>query len=357
MKRQRKFLKRGFVSIWQFLIFFALAAFVVTNCFLLFFSGFDIPKDIIKERAWITFFNVIMLSALFTAIDILRRNYMVKRPLRRILEATQKIRQGDFSVRIPPRYFTGPKNEFDIIIEDFNKMAEELSGIETLRTDFVANVSHELKTPLAVIQNYSTMLQDLELTKEKRVEYAKILASASNRLSDLITNILKLSKLENQQIYPETKVYNLSEQICECLLNFEALWEEKKLELKTKIEEEIYINADAELLTLVWNNLFSNAVKFTEEGGCIGVFLYTEDSYVVVQVSDTGCGISPEMGAHIFEKFYQGDNSHAVQGNGLGLALIKRVVDIMQGEILVQSELGTGSTFTVKLRRYLDGKI
>lgn len=170
-------------------------------------------------------------------------------------------------------------------------------------------------------------------------------------MAHLITNILKLNKLENQQIFPTIKEYDLSEQIVECLLQFENTWEKKNIDIITDIPDGISINADAELLTLVWNNLLSNAFKFTEFGGTVKVQLTADESYVTVIVSDTGCGMKPEVGVRIFDKFYQGDTSHSTQGNGLGLALVKRVMDIMQGEISVESVCGKGSTFTVKLRR------
>ena len=228
-------------------------------------------------------------------------------------------------------------------------MTAELAGVETLRTDFISNVSHEIKTPLAVIQNYGTMLQSDALTPEERKTYAAAITEQTKKLSDLITNILKLNRLENQQIYPEKKRYNLTEQLCECLLMFEYAWEKKNLEIETDMEEEVYVCEDAELLSLVWNNLFSNAIKFSEEEGTVGVSLKKEGDKVVVSVRDTGCGISPDVGAHIFDKFYQGDTSHATQGNGLGLALVKRVIDITGGEISVQSVPGEGTTFTVRL--------
>ncbi len=230
-------------------------------------------------------------------------------------------------------------------------MAEELSGLETLRTDFIANVSHELKTPLAVMQNFGTMLGQPGLSEEKRMEYANAVTNASRRLADLITNILKLNKLENQQIYPQTREYNLSEQICQCLLQFENIWEKKNISIETNLPEDIRIHADEELLSLVWNNLLSNAFKFTPENGRVSLSLSADEGEAVVTVSDTGCGMKPETGAHIFEKFYQEDTSRATQGNGLGLALVKRVMDIIHGEIDVESIQGKGSTFTVKIRR------
>lgn len=215
-------------------------------------------------------------------------------------------------------------------------------------------MSHELKTPLAVIQNYGTMLQLPGLSEEKRMEYAKAVTGASRRLANLITNILKLNKLENQQIYPAVDTYDLGEQLCECLLSFESAWEDKDLEIETDVEEEVMVDTDAHLLSLVWNNLFSNAVKFTEPYGKVSLSMKSEGEFAVVKVSDTGCGIPSEVGKHIFEKFYQGDTSHATQGNGLGLALVKRVMDIIGGDISVSSKVGKGSTFTVRIRRKRD---
>jgi signal transduction histidine kinase len=208
-----------------------------------------------------------------------------------------------------------------------------------------------MKTPLAVMQNYGTLLQSPELSDEKRVEYAKGVADASRRLADMMTNILKLNRLENQTIFPQKTVFDLGEQLCESLLQYESVWEKANIEIETDIEDEVKVEADAELLSLVWNNLFSNAFKFTGDGGKVGVSLTTDGNCAVVSVSDTGCGMPPEVGAHIFEKFYQGDTSRATQGNGLGLALVKRVVDIMQGEIGVESAVGKGTTFTVKIEK------
>jgi signal transduction histidine kinase len=171
----------------------------------------------------------------------------------------------------------------------------------------------------------------------------------------MMTNILKLNRLENQQIYPNLTTFDLGEQLCESLLQYESTWERKNIEIETDIAEGVLVSADAELLSLVWNNLFSNAFKFTEDGGKVSLTLTADGDYATVKVTDTGCGMSAEVGAHIFEKFYQGDTSHATQGNGLGLPLVKRVVDIMQGEIGVESAVGVGTTFIVKIRRIDNG--
>lgn len=354
-----KEIRHSLFSLRSYLLFFSLVAFLVTCCFLLFISelqgamGMEFEESQIKSAATATFGNVIFLSLLCTLIDGIRRKVTVQRPVKRILAATHALTQGDFSARIKPFHGFDSKNEFDIIIEDFNKMAQELSGTETLRTDFIANVSHELKTPLAIMQNYATMLQSPQLTEAQRMEYAGAVTDATRRLSDLITNILKLNKLENQQIFPDRSRYELSEQLCQCLLGFEELWERKNLQIETQLDQPVEIDGDEELLTLVWNNLFSNAVKFTQPGGTVKVSLAARGEFAVVTVADSGCGISAEVGRHIFEKFYQGDPSHTTQGNGLGLALVRRVTDIMGGEISVESQPGQGSVFTVRLPRTL----
>ena len=349
--RQQK--RRAF---WQlFGIFFLLIAFVLTSSMFLFMTflerdtGIRFTAQNIGLAALVTFGNVFLLSLLCALADMLRRMHTVERPVKKILEGAEQVMNGDLSVQI--EHVKGAENGFNVIIDYFNRMIKELGGIETLRTDFIANVSHELKTPLAVIQNYSTLLQQPELSEENRLDYARTVSGAARRLTDLITNILKLNKLENQQIYPSKTVFDLGEQLCECLLSFESAWEEKRLEIKTEIEDGVAVESDRELLSLVWNNLFSNAVKFTEPGGTVGLKLCTDEDHAVVEVSDTGCGISPESTEHIFEKFYQGDSSHATQGNGLGLALVKRVVDIVGGEINVKSEVGAGSTFIIRLKR------
>ncbi len=343
-------------SISSFFLFFLTVGFIVSCCMMLFISiladtmELAITSENVAAAAKITFWNVILITLLFKLADYIRRKIMVDRPTKIITEATEKIMAGDFSVRIRPMQSSGMEG-FDQIAAAINQMAEELGSVETLRTDFIANVSHEMKTPLAVMQNYGTLLQAPDLTEEQRIEYAKGVTDASRRMADMMTNILKLNRLENQQIFPEPTEFDLGEQLCECLLQYENIWEKADIEIETEIAENIRVKADAELLSHVWNNLFSNAFKFTPSGGPVTVSLTATEHHAIVKVTDTGCGMTPEVGAHIFEKFYQGDTSHSAQGNGLGLALVKRVVDIMQGEISVESAVGKGSAFTVKIRR------
>ena len=355
MKKYRQ--KPFFRALQNYVTFFLLVAFIVSCSTMLFVSvmresmGLVLTKENMETAAKLTFGNVLLISFGAATIDYIRRKRMVDKPVKQIMDALDQVMQGDFTVRIAHvKEFAG-ETGFNEVINAINKMTAELEGTETLRTDFIANVSHELKTPLAVMANLSTMLQQPGLSDAERMEYAKDISHSARRLAALITNILKLNKLENQQIFPQPQEFDLGEQLCECLLGFEDAWEKKNLEIETDIQDDVRIKSDSELLSLVWNNLISNAVKFTPEGGTVGVTLKADGKKVFVSVRDTGCGMTAETGKHIFEKFYQGDTSHATQGNGLGLALVKRVVDILGGEITVQSVYGQGSTFTVSIRR------
>ena len=349
-------IRRLLKTVNNYIVFFFVVAFAVTCCMLLFINtladtmGLTFTESNITSAAKITFGNVVLITLIFGTIDYIRRKIMVERPVKIITNAAEKIMHGDFSARIAPMHGAGMEG-FNQIGTAINKMAQELSGIETLRTDFIANVSHELKTPLAVMGNYATMLQRPGITEEQKNEYAKSISEAARKLAQLITNILRLNKLENQQIFSTPMDFNLGEQLCECLLGFEDVWESKNIEIEADIQEDVHIKSDPELMSLVWNNLISNALKFTPEGGKVSVGLDADEDYVIVSVSDTGCGMKPEIGRHIFEKFYQGDTSRATQGNGLGLALVKRVVDILDGEISVESAYNQGSTFTVRFKR------
>lgn len=355
--KQDRLIKAVLQGISHYVVFFLLVAFVITCCTMLFVStlrdtlGITLTDANVSAAAKITFWNVALLSLLFTVIDAVRRKLTVERPVKRITDAAEMIVQGDFSVRIKPQTRFASDDTFNRVIECFNKMAQELGSVETLRSDFIANVSHEMKTPLAVMQNYGVLLQTPGLSEEKRLEYAKGVTDASRRMADMMTNILKLNRLENQQIYPKTTEFDLGEQLCECLLQYETVWESAEIEIDTDIAQDVRVRADAELLWAVWSNLFSNAFKFTPSGGRVTVTLSATAHHAVVTVADTGCGMSAEVGAHIFEKFYQGDTSHSAQGNGLGLALVKRVVDILHGEIGVESAVGKGTAFTVKISK------
>lgn len=339
--------RKSGVSALGALMFFALIALIIQIAILVY--DYIIQRTSNKLLIAILILIVILiLAAICTTIDVFRRKIMVDKPVNKILEATKAIAKGDFSVRLTPTHSYEKYNEYDLVMENLNIMAAELSKSEVLKTDFISSVSHEIKTPLAVIQSYATLLSDDTITGEERQRYVKALTQATKRLNDLITNILKMNKLENQEIKHDISRFNLTAQLGEIIVGYEEIIENKGIELECDLED-IEICSCPSYLEIVWNNLISNAIKFTDQGK-ITVTLKGDNGGARVSVSDTGCGIDSETGSKIFEKFYQGDTSRKSQGNGLGLALVKRVMDVLGGEITVESERGKGSTFTIALK-------
>lgn len=304
-------------------------------------------SGILQTHIILTYWLVVAMGLTIFIRWQMKKTY--ETPLIKMSEATKRVAQGDFSVYIPPTHTADKLDYLDVMIIDMNKMIEELGSIETLKTDFVSNVSHEMKTPLAVIKNYAELLQMDTITEERRLEYAKSIEDAASKMTDLIGNILRLNKLENQRIIPQVDDYDVCRQLCDCILGFEEAWEKKNIELEADLQDSAMVKADESLLELVWNNLLSNAVKFTEPGGTITVRQVSDGNQVRVTISDTGCGIEEKSLQHIFDKFYQGDTSHATEGNGLGLALVHRVLTLLDGDIQVESKVGQGTSFVITI--------
>jgi len=289
-------------------------------------------------------------AALFSAFFSRVVHKTFRAPLDEFAQATEKVANGDFTVFIQTKNDKRGMNAFyGRIAVNFNKMVQELKSVETLKTDFFSNVSHEIKTPIAAIQNSAQILQKDILTDDQRKEYAANIVKSAQRLSELITNILRMDKLEKQTIGPTASKFDLCEQLCQCLLQFDDVLEKKDIKLDVEIDDSLMITADESLLEIVWSNLLSNAVKFTEQGGTVMLKQTSTSEDAIVSITDTGCGINDETVRHIFDKFYQGDTSHSSEGNGLGLALVSRIIDLVDGSITVNSEQGKGSTFTVRL--------
>lgn len=266
-------------------------------------------------------------------------------PITKFSIATNEIAKGNFEVELDESHSVDEVREMAV---HFNRMVRELRSIETLRSDFVVNVSHEFKQPLASIEGYATLLQDHSLSEAEREEYTKVIMDSARQLSTLSGNILKLSKLENQELIVEKQAYRLDEQIRQALLLLEPQWSSKQLELNIELTK-VHYEGNEELMLQVWLNLLGNAIKFTPDGGEVTVSMSVDTSCIKVHISDTGIGMSEEVQKHMFEKFYQGDKARSAEGNGLGLALVRRIVDLSGGQIGVQSECGAGTTFTTEL--------
>lgn len=286
----------------------------------------------------------ISLATAFTMIIIALAKKFWK-PIKNLIDAINKVSEGDFSIRLNEQLHPPVLKDLNY---SFNKMVNELSSIETLRNDFIVSVSHEFKTPLAAIEGYATLLQDNTITEEERNEYTKIILDSARQLSSLSGNILKLSKLENQEIVPDKKYFSLDEQLRQALLLLENQWSEKNIDIDMDLKSINYYGSE-DLLMQVWINIFSNAIKFTPEGGLIVTRLKNIDNGICVSISDNGIGMSDEVKSKIFDKFYQGDNSRNFEGNGLGLALVKKILDLCNYEIDVKSKINEGTTFNIYL--------
>ena len=269
----------------------------------------------------------------------------VLKPISDLSEATKKIAKGDFNVHIEE---LGMGKEIYEMTKSFNIMAEELKNIETFRSDFIANVSHEFKTPISAIEGYATLLQDKNISDAEKDMYIERIISSSKRLSSLSGNILMISKLENQEILPDKAKYSLDEQMRNVILSLENLWSEKNISLDIDLDN-ISFYGNKNVVSYIWYNILSNAIKFTPNGGLISIKMYIKDNKIIVEISDNGIGMTEETLKHIFEKFYCEDKSHGGSGNGLGLPLAKRAAELSEGEIYVESEKSVGTKFTVIL--------
>lgn len=268
------------------------------------------------------------------------------RPIRELTKATEAIAKGNFNVRV-----SVPRNaEMGKLVNNFNRMTRDLGSTETLQKEFVNNVSHEFKTPLASISGFAKLLQSDDLTEEQRNEYAGIIAEESDRLAKLSSNILHLTRLDNAAALDDQSDYSLDEQLRRVVALLYSQLEQKNIDISLEAED-ITVHGNQYLLGEVWMNLLTNAIRFTPENGQIAVRASELLDEIEVEVEDNGCGMTPEVKSRVFERFYQGDRSHSNEGNGLGLALVKRIVELSGGKVEVESSTGAGSIFRVRLPR------
>ncbi len=292
------------------------------------------------SRFWFSGISFVIIGSILIIFVV---RHAVK-PIIKLSDATREIANGNFDVSIDHH----SKDEIGQLTKHFNQMAGELKQMDTLRKDFVSNVSHEFKTPIASIQGFARLLQKDDLREEDRKEYARIIVEESGRLSHLTSNMLKLSKLENQEIIQKYERFYLDEQIRKSILLLEPEWEKKDIQWDIELDRAM-ICGDEELLQQVWINLIGNAIKFSDQGGRVLVQLQHKKEGVQIFVKDAGRGMSKQTKVRIFEKFYQGEEAHGIEGSGLGLPLVKRIVDLHDGKIEVESESERGSQFTILL--------
>ena len=310
-------------------------------------SQFDWFDYLLNNRILLITAICVSCIAIGTGISFATMRIWVGR-ITRISQAMRDIAKGNFKKRVPEKNETEAITEIGDLERSFNQMAQNLEGIEMFRNDFINNFSHEFKTPIVSIRGFARQLQSGNLTDEQRKEYIDIIVSESERLSVMSQNVLLLSKLENQTIVSEKTEFYLDEQIRKCILLLEKFWSEKDIELDIDLDE-IKYEFNEEMLSHVWINLISNAIKFTPKGGKIRCSLKLVEGTTVFEIEDSGNGMSDDVKARIFEKFYQGDSSHSTSGNGIGLNIVQRIVTLAGGNIAVESEEQKGAKFTVYL--------
>jgi signal transduction histidine kinase len=342
MKKHRfNMISMAFVfSITTFFIFITTALIsAIIGYFLTTTSGLGV-----KQNAFLFVLISLLISVVIGTVISIISGPKLLRPFKQIVKAMNKLAGGDFSVRLN---FTRPP-EFQVVSESFNRMAKELGGIEVLRNDFVDNFSHEFKTPIMSIKGFAEILKDNNLAEEERKEYLNIIIDESSRLSVLATNVLNLSKIETQTILIEPGRFNVGEQVRQCILMLETEITKKNITLTPEIQD-FTIMANKDLLNQVRANLLDNAIKFTDKDGKIDVSVHRIQNEAVIIFMDNGRGIDKEAMSHIYDKYYQADASHSVAGNGLGLTIAKKIIDLHGGQITCESIAGRGATFIVRL--------
>lgn len=344
MKGKNKHFSKLFLR--NSLVIFVCLLVCIFFLFLLTFISYKL--GILSERAGnpiVVLIMLLLISLILGAVLSVFGAKKITKPIEKLKNATSEIAKGNFDVVVE-----SDKNpELEELIDNFNKMAKELKNNETLKTDFISNVSHEFKTPLSVISAYSKALRKNDLPPKTRKKYEEVLDSNINKLSTLTSNILMLSKVENQEIVLDKTEFLIDEQIRKSILALEPEWKKKNISFDLMLPTTKYYG-NADLISQVWQNIIGNAIKFSNQNSKITISLTSNYQQTTIRISDNGIGMNEETIKHIFDKFYQGDTSHSVEGNGLGLALVSRILKISNGEISVKSAENKGTTFIVTLK-------
>ena len=336
--------KRGGASLRLRLTLLVSAEIVVS--ILLALALYFVLEDVINmDRTWLLLLDLVVISLTVGNIVTLVVSKYFFDPIKKLGKAMEQVADGDFSVRLAER---SSSKEIMEVYSGFNMMAHELSATEILQTDFVSNVSHEFKTPINAIEGYSMLLQDSENLSLEQQQYIDKIVFNTQRLSTLVGSILLLSKLENKQIPTGQTKYRLDEQIRQSIVALEPAWEKKNVEFDVELDRVEYVGNEA-MMRHVWDNLISNAIKFSPQDGMVRIVLKSDSGKLCFTISDQGPGLSEDAEKHIFDKFYQGDSSHKQDGNGLGLALVKRILAIENGTVRAENRKEGGACFVVTL--------
>ena len=338
-------MKRFLYNLISYIVFLITVTVVVSIGILIFSEVKDFETSIL---AIFVLLYILFTALIFFIIDYIRRNIIVQKPLNDILDATNLISKGEFDIKLKPRHNYNNYDELDKIMININKMAIGLRNDEILKNDFISNFSHEIKTPIAIMNGYINLLKRNEMSKEERDEYIDKLYNSSINLSNLISNILKLNKLENGEM--ELNDVNLSSVLENVIISYDELINNKKINFDIDIDDRLIKYTNESFIQLIFSNLISNAIKFSREEGIVEIKLKNKNDYIEFMVKDNGIGMSKDTIIHIFNRFYQGDTSHKTEGNGLGLSMVKKAIDRLGYKISIESEEEKGSTFIVDIR-------
>ncbi|MBR6288087.1 MAG: HAMP domain-containing histidine kinase [Acholeplasmatales bacterium] len=338
-------MKRFLYNLMSYIVFLITVTVVVSIGILIFSKVKDFETSIL---AIFVLLYILFTALIFFIIDYIRRNIIIQKPLNDILDATNLISKGEFDIKLKPRHNYNNYDELDKIMININKMAIGLRNDEILKKDFISNFSHEIKTPIAIMNGYINLLKRNEMSKEERDEYIDKLYNSSINLSNLISNILKLNKLENSEM--ELNDVNLSNVLENVIISYDELINNKKINLDIDMDDRLIKYTNESFIQLIFSNLISNAIKFSKYEGIVEIKLKNKNDYIEFMVKDNGIGMSKNTIIHIFNRFYQGDTSHKTEGNGLGLSMVKKAIDRLGYKISIESEEEKGSTFIVDIR-------
>ena len=338
-------MKRFLYNLISYIVFLITVTVVVSIGILIFSKVKDFETSIL---AIFVLLYILFTALIFFIIDYIRRNIIIQKPLNDILDATNLISKGEFDIKLKPRHNYNNYDELDKIMININKMAIGLRNDEILKKDFISNFSHEIKTPIAIMNGYINLLKRNEMSKEERDEYIDKLYNSSINLSNLISNILKLNMLENSEM--ELIDVNLSNVLENVIISYDELINNKKINLDIDMDDRLIKYTNESFIQLIFSNLISNAIKFSKYEGIVEIKLKNKNDYIEFMVKDNGIGMSKDTIIHIFNRFYQGDTSHKTEGNGLGLSMVKKAIDRLGYKISIESEEEKGSTFIVDIR-------